>query len=116
AGVRLAVHATELDVAKSALRAGADFLVHSVEDAPVDDEFLKLARERHALYCPTLFVYAGYGFALSGHWSPTLAEQRFADPQIVAAMSDLQTLPKDKIPEGIARQMARSEEEVRVAT
>jgi hypothetical protein len=29
AGVRLAVHATELDVAKSALRAGADYLVHS---------------------------------------------------------------------------------------
>src|SRR4030088_748597 len=31
AGVRLAVHATELIVAKASLRAGADFLVHSVE-------------------------------------------------------------------------------------
>ena len=30
AGVRLAVHATELVVAKAALRAGADYLVHSV--------------------------------------------------------------------------------------
>src|SRR5438309_5229218 len=45
AGVRLAVHATELDVAKAALRAGADYLVHSVEDAPVDQEFLALAKK-----------------------------------------------------------------------
>src|SRR5712691_11217984 len=37
AGVRLAVHATELIVAKASLRAGADFLVHSVEDEPVDE-------------------------------------------------------------------------------
>ena len=35
AHVRLAVHATELDVAKAALRAGADYLVHSVEDEPI---------------------------------------------------------------------------------
>ncbi len=40
AGVPVAVHATQLAVAKAALRAGADFLVHSVDDAPVDDEFL----------------------------------------------------------------------------
>src|SRR5262249_12623428 len=39
AGIRLAVHATELDVAKSSMRAGADVLVHSVWDKPVDDEF-----------------------------------------------------------------------------
>ena len=46
AGLRLAVHATELVVAKSALRAGADILVHSVQDVPVDDEFIALARAR----------------------------------------------------------------------
>src|ERR1043166_5684250 len=114
-GVRLAVHATELDVAKSALRAGADFLVHSVQDAPVDDEFIRLARERHVLYCPTLFVYAGYGLALSGHWSPTLAEQRFADPQIVASMNDLQTMPKDRIPPAVAKRMTTSEDQVKAA-
>jgi cytosine/adenosine deaminase-related metal-dependent hydrolase len=49
AGVRLAVHATELIVAKAALRDGADFLVHSVEDEPVDAEFLALAKKNHAL-------------------------------------------------------------------
>jgi len=56
AGVRLAVHATELIVAKASLRAGADFLVHSVEDEVVDEEFLALAKKNRALYCPALFV------------------------------------------------------------
>ena len=45
AGKRLAVHATELVVAKAALRAGADYLVHGVFDAPVDDEFIALAKK-----------------------------------------------------------------------
>jgi hypothetical protein len=56
AGIALAVHATELNVAKAALRAGADYLVHSVQDVDVDDEFIALAKTNHALYCPTLFV------------------------------------------------------------
>ena len=43
AGVPLAVHATELNVAKAALRAGADYLVHSIGDVPVDEEFIALA-------------------------------------------------------------------------
>src|SRR3954454_9871028 len=70
AGVRLAVHATELVTAKAALRAGADYLVHSVIDAPVDDEFIALARKNDALYCPTIFVFMGYPLALSGTWQP----------------------------------------------
>ncbi|MGE5095868.1 MAG: amidohydrolase family protein [Betaproteobacteria bacterium] len=106
AGVPLAVHATELVVAKASLRAGADFLVHSVEDAPLDDEFIALARRNHALYCPTLFVVMGYRLALSGTWQPTAAEKRLADPQILAAMGGLAKIPKDKLPARVAQLMA----------
>jgi len=106
AGVRLAVHATELDVAKSALRAGADYLVHSVEDAPIDDEFLALAKRNRIVYCPTLFVVMGYRYALSGTWKPTGDEKRLGDPRILAAMGDLAKIPKDKIPERVATLMA----------
>jgi len=106
AGVRLAVHATELLVAKASLRAGADYLVHSVEDAPVDDEFLALAQKNHAIYCPTLFVVMGYRYALSNTWQPTEAEQRLADPQILAMMRDLDKIPADKRPERVAKAMA----------
>lgn len=56
----LIVHATGLAEAKVALRAGARFLVHSVDDKPVDDEFLELAKRNGTIYCPTLTVVGGY--------------------------------------------------------
>jgi imidazolonepropionase-like amidohydrolase len=109
AGLRLAVHATELLVAKSALHAGADYLVHSVEDEPVDEEFLALARERHILYCPTLFVGMGYFYALSGTWQATEAERRLADPQVLAGLR-LDEVPRDKLPERVAKLVSEHRE------
>jgi len=103
AGLRLAVHATELVVAKAALRAGADLLVHSVVDASVDDEFIALARGRNAIYCPTIFVFASYALALSNQWRPTDAERRLADPEILASMRDLERIPRAKLPPRVAQ-------------
>lgn len=56
AGLPLIIHATELRNAKAALKAGAQMLVHSVEDAPVDAEFLSLLKANDAVYAPTLVV------------------------------------------------------------
>jgi len=106
AGIPLAVHATELVTAKAALRAGADFLVHSVEDAPVDDEFIALMKKNQALYCPTLFVTMGYQYAFSNTWKATEIEKRRADPQILAVMGDLDKIPKEAIPERVQARMA----------
>jgi imidazolonepropionase-like amidohydrolase len=105
AGIRLAVHATELEVAKSALRAGADILVHSVTDAPVDDEFIALAKGRSAIYCPTIFVMSSYQMALSNQWMATDAERRLADPEVLAAMRDLDRIPKAKVPQRVQQLM-----------
>lgn len=60
AGLPLIVHATGLKEAKVALRAGARYLVHSVQDLPVDAEFLDLAKQNGTIYCPTLTVRDGY--------------------------------------------------------
>ena len=60
AGLPLIVHATGLREAKAALRAGAKLLVHSVDDQPVDSEFLSLAKKNGTIYCPTLTVREGY--------------------------------------------------------
>jgi len=106
AGRKLAVHATELLVAKAALRAGADFLVHSVFDQPVDDEFVALAKKNGVIYCPTLFVTDGYLLTLSNTWKATPEEARRADPQILAAMDDLGEIPADKMPERVAKLVA----------
>jgi imidazolonepropionase-like amidohydrolase len=99
AGIRLAVHATELAVAKAALRAGADYLVHSVEDAPLDEEFLELARARNVLYCPTLSVYDGYGDVWSGEWRASAVEARRGDPEIVNMLGNAEALPRELFPE-----------------
>ncbi len=56
AGLDLIVHSTGLREAKVALRAGAVLLVHSVEDQPVDQEFLDLLARNRATYAPTLVV------------------------------------------------------------
>jgi imidazolonepropionase-like amidohydrolase len=109
-GLRLAVHATELVVAKSALRAGADYLVHSVQDAPVDDEFIALARARHILYCPTLFVPLGYAYALAGLWQPTEAEKRLADPEILARLHLPEGTATEKLPERMVKLMNQHRE------
>ena len=58
--IPLIVHATGLKEATVALRAGAHLLVHSVEDVPVSEEFLRLAKENGTIYCPTLTVLDGY--------------------------------------------------------
>jgi imidazolonepropionase-like amidohydrolase len=59
-GLPLIVHATALAEAKVALRAGANVLVHSVEDVPVDDEFIELAKKNGTIVIPTLTVLDGY--------------------------------------------------------
>src|SRR5258708_15279535 len=56
----LIVHATALAEAKASLRPAANVLVHSVEDLPLDQEFLDLARNNVAIVIPTLTVLDGY--------------------------------------------------------
>src|SRR5262249_15818266 len=47
--IRVAVHATQLEAARAAVEEGADVLVHSVTDKPVDDKFVKLLKEKHTI-------------------------------------------------------------------
>ena len=105
AGTPLAVHATQLAVAKAALRAGADYLVHSVDDAPVDDEFLRLAVARR-IVLPDAVRHRWLSIGLSNTWKPTAAELRLADPEILAAMGDLNRIPRELIPDRVLKRMA----------
>jgi imidazolonepropionase-like amidohydrolase len=93
-GVRVAVHATELETARVAVQEGAAVLVHSVFDKPVDDAFVALAKQKGVVYVPTLFVEEGYRLALSGEWTPTPAETRLGDPDAIATLAEWKTLPE----------------------
>jgi imidazolonepropionase-like amidohydrolase len=93
-GIRVAVHATELETARAAVAAGADVLVHSVDDAPIDDALLVLLREREIPYITTLVVLEGYREALLGPLSLTPAEREIADPFAIASILDAPPLPE----------------------
>ena len=67
---QLIVHATNLDEAKLAIRLGAKVLVHSVDDKPLDAEFLTMAKDSGVVYCPTLVVVPGYTVAYKSLTNP----------------------------------------------
>ncbi len=79
-GLPLIVHATGLWEAKDALRAGARVLVHSVWSAPVDDEFLALARRGRTIYVPTLTVPDGYQQVRARHFERDRQPLACVDP------------------------------------
>ena len=92
-GVRIAVHGTQLDTAKAAVRAGADILVHSIENEAVDDEFIALLKERGTILIPAITVYEGYGEVLSGNPRLTDIDRACGDPEVIASWAEL---PPDK--------------------
>ncbi len=55
--LRVMLHAYDTEYHKDALRAGVDILAHSAVTAPVDDEYIELARENGTLYLATLSAY-----------------------------------------------------------
>ncbi|HET9599278.1 MAG TPA: amidohydrolase family protein [Anaeromyxobacteraceae bacterium] len=86
AGLRVAVHATELATAKAALRAGADVLVHGVFTGEVDAEFLDLLRARRVPYVTTLTVLQGYRDVLGKRVRLGGPDLELADPASVATV------------------------------
>jgi len=85
----LASHLYYLDDAKALLRAGSDFIAHSVRDRPVDQGLIDLLVENDACYSATLtrevstYVYEGV---------PEFFEDPFflaeADPAVVEELED----------------------------
>jgi imidazolonepropionase-like amidohydrolase len=86
AGVRVAVHATDLEIARAAVEGGADILVHSVDDARIDDAFIALLRERNVVYVSTIVVQEGYADALLGRPDLSPTERALGDPSIIASL------------------------------
>jgi imidazolonepropionase-like amidohydrolase len=102
---RVAVHATELETARAAVEEGADILVHSVVDKPVDDGFVKLLKDRHIILCPTLVVFERYGRVFSHQLNLTPEEQKWGNPDVVASL-DITKIPQDKLPDRVKQALA----------
>ena len=89
-GLKLAVHSTQLKTAQLAVEAGADILVHSVDDAEIPDEFVKIILQKGITYIPTLIVSSGYSRVFSGKllhhpqdlaWANAFAYGTITDPE-----------------------------------
>ena len=107
--IRVAVHATELETARAAIEEGADILVHSVVDKPVDDAFVKLLKDRHIILCPTLVVFERYGRTLSHQVNLTPEEKAWGSPEVIASL-DVTKIPQDKLPDRIKSALAKPDE------
>src|SRR5215472_7383342 len=102
---RVAVHATELETARAAVEEGADVLVHSVIDKPVDDAFVKLLKDRDVILCPTLVVFERYGRVFSHQLNLTKEEQAWGNPEVIASL-DVTKIPQDKLPPRVKEALA----------
>lgn len=98
AGIPLIVHATDLWAARDAVAAGARLLVHSVEDVPVDDEFLRMARAAGTLYTPTLTVYDGYRQLYERRFDAGGLPMECVDPATRAKAALTDSLPRQNLP------------------
>jgi imidazolonepropionase-like amidohydrolase len=107
--IRVAVHATELETARAAVEEGADVLVHSVIDKPVDEPFVKLLKDRDVILCPTLVVFERYGRTFAHKLNLTPEEQAWGNPEVIATL-DVTKIPQDKLPQRIKDALAKPEE------
>ncbi|MEO8583481.1 MAG: amidohydrolase family protein [Flavitalea sp.] len=86
--LRVAVHATERITAQLAVIAGADYLVHNVDNELITDAFVQLLKNKHTVLCPTLIVSHNYGKVFSGNYRFTDDEIKHSNPEQVATIKN----------------------------
>lgn len=102
-GLKLAVHATQLETARLAVKAGADILVHSVEDKSIDDEFIQALKENNVTYIPTLIVGKNYGRAFISDPDKHPQDVRWANPFAFGTLFDLSAMSEEELPGRVKR-------------
>ena len=92
--LKVAVHATERIAAQLSVENGADYLVHSVDDEIVKDDFVKLLKDRKTVLCPTLVVADGYNKVFGQEYAFSMNEFTGSNPYQLGTLFDLQHLPE----------------------
>ncbi len=88
--LKVAVHATERVTAQLAAENGADYLVHSVDDEVVNDDFVQTLKTHHVILCPTLIVGKNYYRVFAQQYKPSSKDSVLANPEILNSLFDLQ--------------------------
>lgn len=106
--LKVAVHATQRITAQLAVENGADFLVHSVDDEVLQEDFIQLMKKNEVVLCPTLIVSAGYTNTFGQRLEFSAHELLNADPYQLGSLLDLRHLSDTLLTEGY-RQYATAE-------
>ena len=87
--LRVAVHVYYLADAKAVVRAGADYIAHSVRDRDVDSSFIDLMKARNLCLSPTLTrEMSAYVYGSRPAFFDDPFFTREADPEVVRALED----------------------------
>jgi imidazolonepropionase-like amidohydrolase len=92
-GLRVAVHATERITAQLAVQAGANLLVHGIDDEPIDEAFVQLLKKHNVVLTPTLVVAGGYSTAFGQTYTLTADDYHYAHPTPLNSLIDFKHLP-----------------------
>lgn len=92
-GLKAAVHATQRITAQLAVENGADYLVHSIDDEVMPDEFVKMLKTKNVVLCPTLIVGRNYYEVFAQQYKPTEEDKSLANPETLASLGQLQNIP-----------------------
>jgi imidazolonepropionase-like amidohydrolase len=90
--LKVAVHASQRITAQLAVESGCDFLVHSVDDEILKDDFVRLMKKNKTILCPTLIVYKGYNSTFGQNIEMSNRELQKADPYQLGTLLDLKHL------------------------
>jgi len=87
--LKVAVHATQRITAQLAVENGCDFLVHSVDDEILKDDFVQLMKKNKTILCPTLIVHSGYINTFGQKNNPSNYELQKSDANQLGTLLDL---------------------------
>jgi len=111
-GLPVWVHATELETAKFATRAGTDVLVHLPIDKVVDDEFLKLLKDNNVSIIPTLWVFESYTAVFSKQLNLMDIELKLGKTDEISSLFDMFDLRPNEISDKIKKRMVSEDKTV----
>ena len=109
--LRVAVHATQRIPAQLAVENGCDFLVHSVDDEIIKNDFIQLLKKNQTFLCPTLTVSHGYMDTFGQRINKSNYELSKADPYQLGSLLDLKHL-KDTLRVNRYKNMSNSKERI----
>jgi imidazolonepropionase-like amidohydrolase len=112
--LKIAVHATERITAQLAVENGCDFLVHSVDDEIIKDDFVQLLKKNKTILCPTLVVYNGYENTFGQKLKMSNHELKTANPFQLGSLLDLKHLSDTLLVNKYKRRMDSEKEIARI--